>query len=212
MIRILSLFLLLCASIVANAQIKKGAVLLGGQLTYNRYSSLNAAVPNNNDVSKSGSFSISAGKAVKENAAFGLIASYAPSRSNFPYTTGTGSSIADKKVKQYSAGVFYRRYKQLFKDLYIFGEGTLSYTGMHQSELFASNGFKSIYTEHGGQLYFTPGISYNLFKKLQAELLIPSLLSISYTRSNNDQQRFTASTGLQNTNLGYLGVGFHVIL
>ena len=210
MTKMLSLLLMLGAGLAAHAQIKKGAVLLGGQLSYARITNTNPSSTGPEQINKVGNFLVSAGITVKENAVFGLITSYGASNSKYQYQGG--STISTRKQKRSSAGVFYRKYKQLFKDLYFFGEGTVLYTSSSQKETSFTGASAYNYIERGGQVNLTPGISYNITRKLQATLSIPSLFAANYSHTNNDQDQFSIFTGLQNTSLGNLGVGFHVIL
>ena len=207
----LLLFLAFSTGLAATAQIKKGAVLLGGQIYYSRATSTNAAFPRY-QIGRSGGVSISAGKALKENAVWGLNLSYNPFSYFNAQGTSTGGVIyVPTKEKRYSAGVFYRKYKQLFKDVYFFTNGGLSYQGYYEKESLGAFP-KPVYTESGGQLDLTPGVSYNLFRKVQVEVLIPSIFYVRYAHTSSQQNHFSIGTGLSNTPFGSLGVGFHFIL
>jgi len=78
-------------------------------------------------------------------------------------------------------------------------------------------------TQRGGLISFTPGIAYQLFKKVQFEMVIPDVLGIHYlvtnTKSqvtqvpNSREETFGFNTSISNnTGLAFLAVGFKFIL
>jgi hypothetical protein len=75
----------------------------------------------------------------------------------------------------------------------------------------------------GASIGVSPGLSYQLFKKLQVELTIPSLISMSYFTSKYEDKQlpgtitkektFSISSNLfGNSTLGNLGLGFRFLL
>ena len=111
---LLTTLILFFVAFTANAQIDKGAVLLGGGVSY--YSS-KSAQPNyyNGFQDKSVGTNIQIGKALCNNTVAGFIISYGYNKANavdFPDSNVT-------KNNQYGVGIFYRKYKKLLKDFYI---------------------------------------------------------------------------------------------
>jgi hypothetical protein len=218
--KILSLSLLfICSSLLATAQIKKGAVLLGGQIAFSdAESESNNNQPNQQQTQKNNNafFRISVGKAIKENTVAGINAGYG-SNKNENFNNNTLVSSSD--FKQYSVGVFYRQYKKIGGNFYFFGEGGADYIGSTQKD----NNFpgNNLITRKGSgvQLSLTPGISYQVLKKLQLEILIPDIAALQYNtlkttaqNSNSKQNQFSFNTSLSSSPFNSLGVGFRLVL
>ena len=179
--KILSLIaILLIAATCTNAQITQGKYLLGGSVSY----SSNQPIPSNGTPTQQiFNSNIQIGKAVKENTVAGLILSY--------YSNNGGGAY---KANGYGAGVFYRKYKPLTKGLYFFGEADALYNYSRNTQgkfEIGSEGTRN--TTNGAMLSFVPGLSYAVWKKLQMELSMPYLLTISYGRGKTE----TTSTGIQ---------------
>ena len=176
-----------CIVITTNAQINNGRYLLGGSFNY--YEAKNVQ-PNNYYSNNYGSLytNIQFGKVVKNNTVVGLILS--SGNSNTHITNFPDSNY--NKITQYSAGVFYRKYKSLFKTLYLFGEVDAAYVHSDNSQGLLqdkSDRLKSI--SDGGSVSFVPGISYALCRRLQVELSMPNILSLSYSHFKTDNGNLT---------------------
>jgi hypothetical protein len=209
-IAILSLFFSLCA----NAQFNKNDILLGGQISY--YNATSSSTGNTDTKSNNGIFTISAGKAIKENRVFGLNVSYLPRAMNNYYST---AGLLDYKSNGYSIGLFYRAYKSLGKDFYLFAEGSASYQGSTESGKDDTGAKVLTGSGNGGSIVIYPGISYKITKKFLLEISIPSLFSISYNSSQttvppntSKNNQFYVSSTLSSNLLQSVGIGFRIIL
>ncbi len=208
-----------CVVFTSNAQINTGRYLLGG--SFNVYNSKNYQ-PSPNSKFKSLNANIQFGKVVKENTVAGLILSYG--YSNYYYTNTPDYT----KINQYSAGVFYRKYKGLAKDFYFFGEVDAAYSHTENKQAYFQNGTltqssKSI--SNGGSASFVPGISYAVGKRMQIELLMPDIIRLSYSHTKTDYYTatppsppdqkgnvFSFNTNLNANLLSNFGIGFKFFL
>jgi hypothetical protein len=173
-----------CAAITTNGQINEGRYLLGGSASFNSV----AAQQYSNSKYEALNTNIQLGKVVKDNTVAGLILSY-----------GYFNNDPTNKSEQFSAGVFYRKYKTLANNFFFFGEGDAVYShstttqGIFQT---GSNGTKN--WSNGAALFFTPGLSYSVCKRMQMELLIPNIFSLSYSHLRTENTltgtTFTSST------------------
>jgi len=210
------LFAFFFMSIVMSsfAQIKKNDFLVGGQLSYNYF---NSEENNLSHTSKFGTINIIAGKAIRENRVAGVLLRYS---SDYSKNVGTYDTVKNRN-NYYSIGGFYRAYSKIANVFYFFAELDGAYT--FSSGTIEEINRSAMQKGKGGYLSITPGISYQMAKKLQLEIMLPGLISIQYlenkiegkTASTEDAMTkvFTASTSLSNPNgLGFLGVGFKFIL
>ena len=207
-------------NLAMSAQIKKGSVVLGGQFAYNdAISNYSSSQPDHKN--KSAVFNISAGKALKENKVLGVSVSYG--HFNFDYNyNNNGNIYLNSNADQYAFDIFYRQYKKLAKDFYLFGELGVGYFGSNQTDTDVPGNNKTKYTLSGGELYLTPGIAYRIYKKLQVELLVPQIAGVNYSvqkrksfsNSANDsrQNQFRFNTSLNSSLLSNLGLGFRFVL
>lgn len=209
--------LVLLLSFTVNGQIKKQSILLGGQLFY--YNKKNH-VDNLDQKSESGTIGLSIGKAFKENKIVGVNLSFSPIRLSNYLNNGDTTSLT---FNRFDIGMFYREYKKLAKDFYFFSQVDGAFITANQTEHYkiASADVKA--TQRGGFISLTPGISYQVFKKMQLEMIIPNILSIQYLVTkldskvnqvtNSKQEQFLFYSNINNnTGLGFLGVGFRFIL
>jgi hypothetical protein len=208
----LSCFLFL----VADAQIKKDSWLLGGQVSFgaNKTTSGNAEQKNN------GTFiQLSAGKAFRDNHVFGGQVSAGFSEVNF--FNGIENGIQENQ--DFSAGVFYRLYKNLGKDFFFFGQANADVRWGNGSVDFPTNSNNRDSKSVGGSLSVTPGIAYAVFPKFHIELTLPGLFGIGYGRGKttfpNAQSpeevttSFNAFTSIgPGSQAGMLGIGFRLVL
>lgn len=215
MSKIFTVVLTLSFPFLLSAQIKKNSLSLGGQLSY---SSVKYQVDNFDQKSENGAIGISLGKAFKENFVAGINVSYSPSKqSNLPL----GIDTATHKYNTSQIGVFLRQYKKLAKDLYFFGEVNAAFITAEEKYDFAQSGDVKA-RQRGGVISLTPGISYQVFRRMQLELTIPNILAMKYSRTNLESQNSQIKNAKgeeilfysnlnTNTNLGWLGVGFRFI-
>lgn len=113
---LLTATILFCIAWTSNAQLNKGQYLLGGSLNYSN--AKNTSTPNNDYTDNNFGINVQIGRLIKNNTVLGVIASYSSSNS---HVTGYPDSNYNKG-NSISAGVFYRKYKRLIKDLYFFRE------------------------------------------------------------------------------------------
>lgn len=208
---LLSLAIFFCVAITANAQLNKDSYLLGGSASFNSSKGDQYA----NQKSEALNTSIQFGKVVKENTVVGVIVSYGYSNNGPTY-----------KTNQFSGGIFYRKYKPLAKNFYFFGEGDVVYAHSSNTQgIFQVGSNGTHYFTNGGILSFTPGISYAVGKRMQMELLMPNIVSLSYSKQKTENtstginsistskgHSFTANANLNNNLLSNFGIGFKFIL
>ncbi len=203
----------------ANAQLSKGSYLLGGQLSFSSTTnSYPSYYPLQDQKSNSGNFEISIGKVIRENAVLGINISYNPYSYNYEYYGNIAEPLRYSN-NGYSIGIFYRLYKGLGKDFFLFGEAGASYTGSTQSGKDSTGSKVLSGSGSGGSVYVMPGISYKISKKFYLELTIPDIFNVTYnsTKTTASQQtekidQFNISTSLNANPLNALGIGFRLIL
>ena len=182
-----------CTLVIStNAQINKGSVWLGGNLSYGQSKTDNDIDPDY----KTHSFSIAPGigKAVKDNLIVGMRINYQYSKST------TGTNYSDES--QYGGSIFVRRYLPVISRLYVFGEGSVG-----------ANHFRSSGSKGGGfVIALTPGVSVGINKKLHLETGFNSLFSTYYMKrkttvavNNYSNESFGAGFNLENQSTFYLG-------
>ncbi len=205
--------------IISDAQINAGRYLLGGS-----FSTVTATYPQPYTTSKYKSINtdIQFGKVVKENSVVGVILSYGYNNSYYSHTRD--SSIF--KNKQYGAGIFYRKYKKLATNLYLFGETDALYAHSESRQNYYVPGYSDYKTfSDGAVVSFVPGISYAIRKRIQVELSMPNIISLSYTHIHTkfyndfnpvipDQKGndFSLNTNINANNLFSFGIGFKFVL
>jgi hypothetical protein len=207
---LLSFAILFFAAITTQGQITEGKYLLGGSAGY--ISSTNTVYSSKN---QSLYTNLQFGKFIKDNAATGIIFSY-----------GFSDLSSSNKTNFYSAGIFYRKYKSLTKSFYFFGEldGVYSYSKNTQG-IFQTGNNAERSTSNSGAVAFTPGISYSIFKKMQVELSMPSMVSVSYgsikteilspssaSISTSKGNNFSANVNFNSSLLNNFAIGFKFLL
>ena len=215
--KIYGMLLLFFVFVTCHAQIKKGSVLLGGQLSYSNGSYQFGYQPGHS--SRNASIGVSAGKAIRENNFVGLDVNYISSKETSYYSGG--DSVRSKGYYS-TIGAFVRSYKKLANNFYIFCQATGGVTIGNQTQLYKSPNGEIKIKNRGTYASLTPGVAYQVFKKMQVEVTIPGIVSLQYmvTRQNSinpqlenaEFNQFAFSTNLNNTNLGLLGVGFRFVL
>lgn len=137
---LLPLTIFFFAPIAANAQINEGRYLLGGSFSFSN--SQNPQITGAQ--SQSLYTNIQLGKVIKDNTVAGIMLSYG-------YSNNGTSSKSDR----YGADVFYRKYKSIAKDFYLFGEtdALYNYSKSTQGNFeVGNNATRSI--SNGGYLSF----------------------------------------------------------
>jgi len=212
---LLTLITLVSFSFMASAQFGKGSVLLGGQLSYN--SSESPFYPGSDQsYTHSGNFGVSVGKAVSENAVLGINLNFSPYSTNSYYSNT--NNLLEYSYNTYSAGVFYRVYKTLGKEFYLFGEAGAAYIGMHSTSKDVSNQISASGSSNGASAYFMPGIAYKISKNFFLDLSIPNVFNFYYlggSASNSyggHTSTVSVSTSLSSNPLNALSIGFRLNL
>jgi len=196
-------FVLFIASL--HAQIKKGTVLLGGQIGFN-------AQKSNPSFADGNAFFISPvfGQAIKDNLIVGVSATY--SQRHYDYNPGTYN------LHSYGLGFFIRQYKELGKGFYLFGEAGAGGNYYKEKQDLPNN--ISNYTNHVSSFRVSlyPGVAYAATRRLHIEAGFSNLALLEYNHNrkevagNADQTgnsfNFTSSLS---SNAGFT-FGFRVLL
>ncbi len=212
---LLSLVILCGVTFVSNAQINPGKILLGGSIGYSSNKNSQPGQQATYAEYENLYSNIQIGKFIRENTAVGVIFSYG-------YNKSSTQSNPDNKTTKFNTGVFYRKYKALGRNFYFFGEADASYTYSKNKFVYYQNSANTTnVVSNGATLSFVPGISYNVWKKIQVELLMPNILSIGYSHvktenvytnpsssSSNDGHLFSANANLNSNFLSNFGIGF----
>ena len=217
---LLTPLIILSLSFSARAQFNKGSILLGGQLsyTYNSYSDVNPTNPFNNDQkTNTANFYISIGKAITENTVFGINLNYSPySVSNYSYGIYSPLKYSNNS---FGIGIYYRKYKNLGKDFFLFGEANALYIGSSQSGKDSTGKEVLSGTGSGGSINLFPGISYKISKKFFVEITIPDLFNVRYNSTKITSQpevdksdQFNITTSLSSNPLTDMAIGFRLDL
>lgn len=179
-----SLFALTCV-LTSQAQINKSAVLLGGSIGYNKGKSDTWQ----QDIKiKTFIFSPAIGIAVKENLVVGARFNYLKQTQN-NQNDGYYTNKQDIDTKNYGGGLFVRGYVSVINRLYVFGEGTASYTVLRETNTQTSTYNEKMVRKTKGYstgLSFTPGVSFAVSKKFQIEGGFNSLFNVSYLKSKTN--------------------------
>lgn len=213
------LFFLLAIITICNltvsAQIKKGSIYLGGDISAYSQKRDNSSTHSGYKNTSVG-FNISAGQFVKQNLVIGIYGGYSHYKYNY-ISTGT-AYYRNQKGDNYNAGLFAKQYKKLAKDFYFFGELGAGYIGSSETDVDMPVNITTKYKRNGGDLHLTPGISYRIYKKLNVELSVPRIVGIQYsvlkeTSPGVDatENQFNLSSNISSSFWNSLGLGFRFI-
>jgi hypothetical protein len=192
------LLFLLLATIVSNllqAQIKKGTLLIGGSISF-----MNGLDEFDNNTYELKTIGIgiwpSAGKAIKDNLVLGVFGQYGHNRQEYE------NQLFGYELNNFSMGMFLRRYLQVVKRFYLFGQCHLqgSYT---ISRNYWNTGFRKtqIYGIHVG-VY--PGLSFALNRKIHFESGFNGVFSTGFghQREENIESSVKSITRSNSFNMG----------
>jgi hypothetical protein len=225
---LLTLVLIFSISFIVSAQFKKNDILLGGQLSYSYYSTNQTVTnspgyPQNDQKQNNGNITISAGKALNETTVLGVTLSYLPVSSKSYYSNGVGP--LNYRDNGFSAGIFYRKYKTLGKEFYLFGQIAAFYNWSNQTGKDSAGVTILTGSGWGAGINLYPGIAYRISKHFFLELTIPDLFLAQYNKLKSVSQenivssfgtsqsdQFTISSSLSSNPLMGLGIGFRLIL
>jgi hypothetical protein len=169
LLTIASLFIVL----FSYAQVTKGSILLGGGFSLSKGKTSNIA---NEGESTSFFVNPNFGFVVKDNSVIGIGLSYGHN-SQKPNTD-------NHKDNTYGGGVYYRKYHQLGKSFYLFGEGQTYYSYRKQESNDQISKHTTKYTNIGINVY--PGIAYSVSKRLHLEVGINNLFNINYSHNRDE--------------------------
>ena len=197
-----------------DAQIKKGSVLLGSSLSYQKTTQEFSNPPYKFNYS---AFSVSPaiGRAIKENLIVGISINYGNNKNDY-------SDTNYQKNNSYGIGFFARKYKYLGSNFYLFAQ--TSFNGNYSSGSGRNfNQYPNKYNSNGFDiaLSFYPGVSYAINNKFQIETGFNNLFNVSYshTKRTDDpslnynpykQNSFSISSSLNNPS-NFI-IGFRILL
>jgi hypothetical protein len=183
---------------LAQAQINKGAILIGGNIGFS--SSTTEDFPATSETKNSG-FNInpSIGYAIKTNTIVGVVLSYGQSKSENDEVAGPDNS---SEMNSFGGGIFVRKYVPLGKGFNFFGQGTASYNRSTTDNFFDNNKV-STQEQSAIGLGFYPGISYGISKKVQLELGLNNILNLSYNTTKNTNVGGPSETGSESKGLNF---------
>ncbi len=211
-------------ALCSQAQIKKGDILLGGDIGF--YSQkTDPGIQNNNYLTKQTSLNLSPSiaKAIKNNLLAGIDLAYSGSTTTQSSGVYGGSTL---KVRTYGAGFFLRSYKPLGSGFSLFMQSRLG--GSYSTQKNTYDNFPGNNSDLKGysiDLGFYPGIAYAITKKVQLETGFQNILDVSYAHSKNTvvtdpatstatsskTNTFSLQSGLSNSLAGFV-IGVRVLL
>lgn len=177
---ILSLFFVCTLLTTSYAQINKGAIWLGSNISYSQ----NKDYPDQQPVErKTRSLIVTPafGLAIKDNLVVGIFGKYTDTNKD------NDEGYDNQNEKSYGGGLFVRRYVPVFKRFYIFGEGRIGYFAFKEYLKWSGTGVSSSNSKKGWEtsLNISPGISYGITKNVQLEAGFVSLFEATYRSSKN---------------------------
>lgn len=172
------LLILVAPAVTTQAQIKQGAVFLGGGVNISNQSAKEPEVVAvngyTNDVLNL-TLSPSIGKAIRDNLVLGVTLSY--NYGHTSYTSTTNEYKTDQST--YGVGVYLREYQPIFKRFYLYEQEQLSL------EYVPKQGGDDL-TSYSLNLGFTPGIAYAISKHFQIETGLTNLFAATYSHSKDE--------------------------
>ncbi|MEI6948360.1 hypothetical protein V9K67_14280 [Paraflavisolibacter sp. H34] len=215
--RILPLFLLLFSSSLLYAQVDKGRILLGANLSFGSQRTSTNGTPSIN--SKGSEIDLSVGKAIRPNVVAGILLGRNGITNGYPGRNTEDTS--GTKMRGYSTGVFFRPYKDLGRNFSFFTQAA----GEGYFRKLSSWGTQDDQKEKtwGASLSLEPGLAYTLNRWLQVELSLPGLVSLDYFKTKGaakagsviqlERSHATFTSSLTNgRSLSTLGIGFRFLL
>jgi hypothetical protein len=164
-----------------QAQLAKGTRLIGGQILM--ASTTTELANNRSQVNTQFNFRLSAGWAYKENAVFGFLVGIAPTRVR---NKRPGADSVSLRGTEGTIGLFGRKYAGLGKKFFFFTETSFSgFSGQIKDNI--GTNLTVTNTRNGFALDLTPGLAYQMAKKLHLEITVPRILSASYISTVTDK-------------------------
>lgn len=214
----LASFIILAANF-SHAQFTPGQKVLGGNLGFSTgKSEYPFSSPNSSSYTN---FSVNPSIATfkKANVLQGVSLSY-----DFRQEKNRSSNNSVNKINNHSVGIgfFRQRFFPLAPKLYFtvngsigasynFGKGTTILPNLPTSE--------TLYSGYGVGFGVSPGLSYQLSKRVLFDAGLSNLLSVSFSHNQaksgslkSTSNQFNLSSSLSNTNLGSVSLGFRLLL
>jgi len=196
----LQLYLLTAGLLVAgvtNAQIKKGDIILGGDLGFSTSTQSSNQSP---DKSKQNGVNISPsiGWAVKDDLTMGVILSFLHSKSE---SAGNGQT---QTIDNYGLGYFIRKYKMLGSGFALFAEGNLIGGYGHTKNIPSPGSTESDLKGYNVKLGFYPGIAYFISRHVMLET---GFRDLAYANYNHIKTTYTGVTGDSKSSTFSIGTG-----
>lgn len=173
---------LLFISFALSAQIKKGSIFIGGDISFsgNKTSAENNTPANTSTSNNAGI--LSAGFAVKDNLIVGVKVLYSSGKSknnNPSYNNSTSAA---------GGGLWLRKYYPLSKAFYLFVDGGINVQGTKSDQEQTPN--YNYYKTRGINInaVILPGITYQMRKNFFLEASLNNLFSAGYTNNKNEQK------------------------
>ena len=195
-------------SFISIAQISKGSILLGGDISAYTEKQIN----NNVEYKVSGVyFSPTVGKAIKDNLILGSFFSVAASDND-----GVNLTV-NSKEHIYGLGIFLRKYGAVSKNFYVFLQGSAN--GEYAKYEFGSDSYLK---RKDLSMDVSPGVSYRISKKLHLESGFRDIFSIGYTNQKtkgissgnlveSNSNRYYISSSISNFNSVFY-FGFRLLI
>jgi hypothetical protein len=214
---LLIVFLLVfLVSAKTTAQLSKGSIWLGGSLNFSSTSNQESATT---PEAKSSSITISpyVGIALSETSVAGMTL-------NFREVKQSDFAPFNRHEEYYGAGLFYRNYKNLGKNFYLFANGDLSYTHGRKVQWYRLDRSDVLKARiHTVKLAVYPGIAYAVSRRLHVELMIPDFIAVivndedirrelravEYSKGHS---RSVEVSGMLNNVFSSWGVGFRYLI
>ena len=179
---LLTFTLLICA--LAQAQIKQGDIVLGGNLGYTSQSWSTQYSTGSPSSTKNQTLTIapSIGSVIKDNLVLGFDLAYSHSKTD-------GNPGESTSGNGFTGGIFLRKYRSLGNGFYLFGQARLTGNYMHttQDNPGGSQITSDVTNQYGFGLQLFPGIAYALNSKWQLEMGLTNFFVINYTHSEQTQ-------------------------
>ena len=211
--------------LIAHAQIKKGEILLGGNVGFSAQSN-SPGDPGASYTTTATSFYLnpSYGKAIQDNLVTGFDLTYAGSTNSSDLGSVNPGQTSTGRIHSYGAGFFVRRYKNLGNGFSLFLQSRLGLSYQKQTNENTNSTDPDVnFKEYTVNLGFYPGISYAVSRRVQLETGFQNLVYTQYshqretfqeqgsTPTDFKQNTFSLGTSLSNSLSGFV-VGVRILL
>jgi outer membrane autotransporter protein len=202
--------MLISLATISHAQIKKGAVLLGGSIgVYNNTTTTEATESEINSIILHPSI----GVAIRDNWVVGL-------QAGLSRNWMKKENVQQHKSNFFSTGLYVRNYLSLGKSFYLYGQSDLSFL-QSKYNLTISTDETRRSDMKGVSFTLTPGLTYAVNKRFHLEAFLNQLIAMNYTntemehttlaeRKYEEQKSFAFQSNFSSTNP--LSIGFRFLL